>query len=232
MVRKLLFRNSPTDLVRCKSITLYGDEISPPVRFVQMTADMLGIQYKFKKVDLFKQENKQDFFKKINPLQKVPALKVGDTVITDSHAIAMFLCENSDGQTLYPDDPIIRPIVQQMMFFNSSTLFNIDSTIYSNFFAGSESIDVKLIRDWTLALDYLEYQLRKHEWLAYDKMSLCDLCCAATVSTLQLLIPPTEKHKKVNRWLKRLEEIPCHSINKIGLDRLQIFIDQIKDVAH
>lgn len=44
---------------------LYGDEISPPVRFVLMTASILKIDIDFRKIDLFKTENRSDFFKKV-----------------------------------------------------------------------------------------------------------------------------------------------------------------------
>lgn len=163
---------------KAPALTLFADEASPPVRFVQMTASMLSVPMKIHDIDLFKGENRTEFYKKvltlltndlkkflklrwklvlkllpwsvltswltvtifidlpnlhtfqINPLLKVPALQVDDHIITDSHAIALYLCQEFGGHMLYPQDVIIRSRVHQMMFFNASTLFPIDSAIF------------------------------------------------------------------------------------------------------
>lgn len=45
---------------------LYGDEASPPVRFAMMTASLANIDIEFKKIDLFKGENRTEFYKKVS----------------------------------------------------------------------------------------------------------------------------------------------------------------------
>lgn len=44
---------------------LYGDEKSPPVRFVLMTASVLGVDLHFQKVDLFKNEHRSESYRKV-----------------------------------------------------------------------------------------------------------------------------------------------------------------------
>lgn len=56
-------------------------------------------------------------------------MQVGDTKILDSHAIALYLCQIAKQQILYPENPIMRAKVNQMLFFNSGTLFRIDNYI-------------------------------------------------------------------------------------------------------
>lgn len=65
----------------------------------------------------------------INPLKKVPAMKVENQVICDSHAIALYLCNQVDNN-LYPADNLTKARVDQMLFFNSSSLFQVDSKIF------------------------------------------------------------------------------------------------------
>lgn len=43
---------------------LYGDDASPPVRFVRMTAAFLNIELNYHPIDLFKEENNSEFYKK------------------------------------------------------------------------------------------------------------------------------------------------------------------------
>lgn len=67
----------------------------------------------------------------INPLQKVPALVIGDEVISDSHAIALYLCQRNENQNVYPEDDIIlKARVDEMLFYNATTLFPVNSAIY------------------------------------------------------------------------------------------------------
>ena len=48
-------------------ITVYGMELSAPVRCVMMTCEVVGVEYEFKKVDLMAGENKTpEYLKVIN----------------------------------------------------------------------------------------------------------------------------------------------------------------------
>nr|WDQ36045.1 glutathione S-transferase epsilon-5 [Grapholitha molesta] len=209
------------------NLVLYGDEASPPVRFVLMVAAMLDIKYDYKHIDLFKEENKSASFTKINQLQKVPAMQIGDNVICDSHAIALYLCHAEGSHRLYPEDPVSRALINQTLFFNSGTLFPIDSYIYSEYFRGIWPADDAKIEQWHSALDRLEHLLANQMWLAYHKVTLADLCCATTVSSLQLLVPPLDRHVKVKQWLDRLKKNSCYEINIRGLERLESCISKV-----
>lgn len=61
-------------------------------------------------------------------------------------------------------------------------------------------------------------------------MQLCDLSCAATVSSCRLLVPSLVKHKRLNQWLEKLEDYPCFEINAKGLQRLKSFVDVAKNM--
>lgn len=64
--------------------------------------------------------------------------------------------------------------------------------------------------------------------LMFSQISLSDLCCAATVSSLQLLIPASDSHEKINQWMDRLQELHCFKINANGLKRLKMFVEIMK----
>ncbi|XP_073954196.1 glutathione S-transferase 1-like isoform X2 [Choristoneura fumiferana] len=207
-------------------LVLYGDEASPPVQFVMMAGSMLNIEMDFRHIDIFKAENRSDFYTKINPLQKVPALRVdGDVIISDSHAIAMYLCSISDSQNLYPEDPVTRARVNQLMFFNAGTLFPIDSLIFTQYFRGNWPPKKTKIEQWYSALDHLEYRLTNNRWLVNDKMCLGDICCATTVGSLQLLVPLLDRHVKLSAWINRIRQLPCFQIHLRGVQRLKAFVE-------
>ncbi|XP_049877426.1 glutathione S-transferase 1-like isoform X2 [Pectinophora gossypiella] len=209
--------------------TLFGDIVSPPVRFVMMTASALEIDLNFHKVDLFRGENKTEFYTKINRLQKVPALEIENEVILESNAIALYLCNRSKDRDLYPSEILPKARVDQMLFFNSGELFPLDSAIFSAFFANEWPIDATQVEKWNTLLDYLESVLVNSKWLAGEKMRLCDLSCAATISSLRLLIPPLKRHSKVNDWLENINALPFSHINAAGLKVLKTNVETVKD---
>ncbi|KAJ8717579.1 hypothetical protein PYW07_005509 [Mythimna separata] len=211
-----------------KKPILYGDEASPPVRFAMMTASLLNIDLEFHYIDLFKAENRSEFYKKINPLQKVPALSVDGDIICDSHAIALYFCRTGNGQELYPEATIPRTKIDEWLYFNAGVLFPIDSAIFTEYFAGKWPADEVKVNNWYSALDYLELKLRDQKWLTGDKMRLCDLCCGTTISSLEILVPLLQRHENVKNWLEALNSVSCFEVNKRGLKRLQSFVDILK----
>nr|NP_001299034.1 glutathione S-transferase 1-1 [Papilio xuthus]BAM18515.1 glutathionetransferase [Papilio xuthus] len=209
-------------------LILYGDEASPPVRFVQMTASILGINLDFRNVDLFGGENKTEFYKNINPLQKVPCLMTHAEVLVDSHAIALYLCRRWDTEhVLYPPGDLAQAHCDEILFYNATTLFPIDSDIYTKFFAGIPASKER-IDDWLKALDFLENRLKNYKWLAGDKMMLADICAVATISTVLCSIPLADHHVKLRRWFNEIEQQPFYNINKRGLERLMKFVTAVK----
>lgn len=60
------------------------------------------------------------------------------------------------------------------------------------------------------------------------QIQLCDLCCAATISSLELLIPALDKFPLLKQWMEELEKLPCFEINKKGLNQLNEFVKIFK----
>ncbi|XP_068620650.1 glutathione S-transferase E14-like [Battus philenor] len=205
-------------------LILYGDEAAPPVRFVLMTACALGVNLDFRSINLFANENRTEAYKKINPLQKVPSMVIDNQNICDSHVISLYLCRKWDTKhTLYPQDDLTKAKVDEILFFNSSTLFPIDSEIFSKFFAGSSASENR-IEDWYKALDFLDNRLHSQPWLAGDKMMICDICALSTITSMLCLMPLAERHVGLKKWLKAFENQPFFNINKKGLERLQKYV--------
>ncbi|KAJ2948768.1 hypothetical protein O0L34_g8027 [Tuta absoluta] len=227
--RYFYFHRSSRNVSTTDKPVLYGDLASPPVRFVLMTASHLKIDLNFQKIDLFQGEQKGCFFTKINPLQKVPALAVRNEVIRDSHAISLYLCNISKNRELYPDDNLIKAKINEMLFFNADLLFAIDRAIFTAYFAGEFPVDDKKLKQWYSMLDYLNNILMRNEWLAGDKMTLSDICCVSTVSSVSILHPILGRHSKIKEWIKKMQRLSYYSINEDGLHRLKDFVQKVNN---
>ncbi|KAI5636533.1 glutathione S-transferase 1-like isoform X1 [Phthorimaea operculella] len=227
--RYIYFQRSLSNVSTTDKMVLYGDKASPPVRFVLMTASHLQIDVNFQQIDLFQGEQKGGLFTKINPLQKVPALAVGNDVIRDSHAISLYLCNMSENRELYPDDCLIKAKVNEMLFFNADVLFPIDRDIFTAYFAGKFPVDEEKLQQWYAMLDYLNNILTKNKWLAGDKMTLSDICCVATVSSVSIMHPLLERHIKIKEWIKKMQQLSYYRINNDGLIRLKNFVQKLNN---
>lgn len=71
----------------------YYDERSPPVRSVLLLINALNIDIEYKLVDLFEIDHLKEEFIQINYFHTVPCLKHKDLILTDSHAILVYLCD-------------------------------------------------------------------------------------------------------------------------------------------
>ncbi len=60
---------------------------------VALLLEELGLPYAVKPVDIFKGEQHEAGFRRINPNGKLPAVVIDETVLFDSHAILLYLAE-------------------------------------------------------------------------------------------------------------------------------------------
>lgn len=76
-------------------------------------------------VDLFKKEQLNEDFVKINPQHTVPTLDDNGFVLNESRAIAVYLIETNfpNGHSLYPKDATQRALINQKLQFDCGTLY-------------------------------------------------------------------------------------------------------------
>lgn len=84
----------------------------------------LNIDVAVKVVDLLAKEQFDEEFVKLNPSHQVPVLVDGDFVLTESRAIMAYIVNSKKpGNSLYPVNSKIRAKVDQLLYFDSSVMF-------------------------------------------------------------------------------------------------------------
>eukprot|EP00611_Tribonema_gayanum_P012360 TRINITY_DN22990_c0_g1_i1.p1 TRINITY_DN22990_c0_g1~~TRINITY_DN22990_c0_g1_i1.p1 ORF type:complete len:269 (-),score=58.24 TRINITY_DN22990_c0_g1_i1:333-1139(-) len=94
--------------------TLYASAQCPYAQRSVITANELGVPFKLHPIELGR-DNKQDWYQKINPVGKVPAVQAGDDIVVESLVINEYLVEKFGADatsTLMPVDALGRALVR------------------------------------------------------------------------------------------------------------------------
>ncbi len=96
---------------------LYTFPPSPNSLCCQAVANQIGIELELIPVDLPGGGQMAPEFIKLNPNHKIPTLVDGDFCLWESSAIMLYLAHRAPESQLVPDDPKLKAIVAQWMFW-------------------------------------------------------------------------------------------------------------------
>ena len=135
----------------------------------------IGQPYDIKLVTLSKGENQKPEYLAINPMGKVPALKHGDTVITEVAAICTYLADE------FPDKKLNIPVgaprrgeYLKWLFFGPSV---IEPAMTDRAFPRKETPRAAALgwRDFDLVLDIVSKAVAKGPYLMGDQFTAADI---------------------------------------------------------
>ncbi|XP_045486923.1 glutathione S-transferase 1-like [Pieris rapae] len=193
-------------------LTLYKCDLSPPVRSVLMVIEHLKLPVQFVDVNFIKGEQLTEEYKKINPQHTVPTLIDDDFILGDSHAISMYLINKyAKDDSLYPSDPKLRAIVDQRLHFDSGILFPVAKNGFGQVvFQGAKKMSDDAVEKILSAYEFTD-QFATNTWLAGEQFTIADICCVATISSLNNLVPiDAKKYPRLYAWLKRCSELDIY----------------------
>jgi len=193
-------------------IQLYGMQLSAPCRLVQMTADVVGVEFDFKTVDLMAGEHMKPEYLAINPQHNLPAIVDGELKLNESRAIAAYLVNMYGGdkkETLLPSDPKIRAIVDQRMYFDMGTFYKaFGDCVYPVLFGTGEVTDKERER-LAEVLGWVNCMVKEDKFIAgTDHMTLADISNLATCSTLHAAgLLDGDKFPNIVTWFNKMKNL-------------------------
>lgn len=99
-------------------LKLYGGARSR-ASIVQWYLEEIGVPYEFVLLDMGAGEHRQEAYRKLNPMGKVPAIQDGDFTLWESGAILLYLAEKHGK---LPESPEARAIATQWTLFANATM--------------------------------------------------------------------------------------------------------------
>lgn len=150
------------------------------------TLQELGVPFESTTVDLPAGDHRTPEFLRINPAGKIPALVDGDTVLTESVAIVLYLADKYPAKRLIPADAAARAQVYRWLLFAVTELEQPLWRIARNSFIYPEAqrlpADVAIARrEFTEMATVLDDHLRGREFVVGDRVTVADFVTAYTL---------------------------------------------------
>jgi len=193
-------------------LKIYGSRNSGSANKVEYTAMLLGMDYEYKEMD-FQKDLKTEWYLKIHPAGKIPAIDDDGFVLFESSAICKYLCDKK-GSGLYPKDLKQRAIIEQWIDFSIQHVGSaMGKVAYGKLFAPMQGlpVDEASIKEGTQFLErflpIVDKQLGKRKFLASDKMTLADINLFAVLEYAEKAQYDLSKYKSITSWRNKLMEM-------------------------
>jgi len=179
---------------------------------VSVALEELGLPYTVHPIDLAAQVQKQDWFLKLNPNGRIPAIvdrEADDFAVFESGAILVYLAEKTG--RLMPADAKGRSQVMQWLMFQMGGIGPMmgQANVFYRYFPEKIQPAIDRYQNESRRLfGVLERQLAEHEWLAGD-YSIADIANWCWVRTHEWSGVSVEGLPGVQRWLAAMKARPA-----------------------
>jgi glutathione S-transferase len=161
-------------------VNVYTYILCPYCKPVEYLLKANNIEFVRHELDLMKGEQKSEEYKKINPLQKVPAIIEDDFILFESNTITRYLCNSKNIEDRwYPKNPKKRSNVDLYFDWHAGNASNLFKFTYAKFgwFQNLTLEEGKSTSDAAFQ-DFERIFLTKSKFLAGDEVSIADLALA------------------------------------------------------
>ncbi|MCR9142112.1 MAG: glutathione binding-like protein [bacterium] len=173
----------------------------------------LELPYTVRSIDLGAKEQKADWFLKINPNGRIPAIidrEADDFAVFESGAILMYLAEKTG--RLWPADAKARSIVIQWLMFQMGGLGPMQgqANVFYRYAPEKIPFAIERYQNETLRLyGVLDGRLQDHEYLAGAEYSIADIANFSWVRAYAWAGLRIKQFPHLKRWLKQIAERPA-----------------------
>jgi len=180
---------------------------------VSIALEELGLPYSVRQISLGKLEQKEEWFLKINPNGRIPAIidhDNGDFAVFESGAILVYLAEKTG--KLLPAEPKARSRVLQWLMFQMGGVGPMMGQANVFFRYAPEKIPYAIERyqrESRRLFEVLERQLKDSKYIANDEYSIADIALHSWVAGHEWSGVSIEGLAGLKRWLDMVGARPA-----------------------
>jgi len=188
-------------------ISIYSFPLSGHAHRVVLFAALANITHELVNVDLAAGEHKQAEFLAINPDGQVPVIKDGDTVISDSNAILVYLARQYAPEFL-PQHPAEEAQVQKFLTMAAGEIAYgpAAARLITLFSAPLDA--ASCLANAHKALTKLETHLNDKQWLVANKLTIADIAIYSYVAHAPEGNVSLHEYPNVRSWLANMQQQP------------------------
>ncbi|MGC3936825.1 glutathione S-transferase family protein [Roseobacter sp. EG26] len=174
---------------------------------VELFASLIGIDHELIDVDLANGAQKSEAFLSLNPAGQVPVIEDGQSVISDSNAILVYLARKFAPDWL-PSDPLNEAQVQRFLSLAAGEIANgpAAARLITVFGAPLDADRCQTIA--SIALGRLEQHLEGRDWLVGTRPSIADVAIYSYTAHAPEGNVSLDPYPKVRALLARIEALP------------------------
>ncbi|MDQ0995513.1 glutathione S-transferase [Phyllobacterium ifriqiyense] len=187
---------------------LYFHPLSGHAHRARLFLSLLGQSFELIEVDLAKGEHKKPEFLELNSFGQVPVLVDGETVISDSNAILVYVARKLGKTDWFPEDAVGGARVQRWLSVAAGQLaFGPAAARLITVFGAKFNAEEVIGRAHAL-YKVLEGELTVRKWLAADHITVADVAIYSYTARAPEGNVDLSAYPNLRAWLQRIEALP------------------------
>lgn len=175
---------------------------------VHWMLEELGVPYEIELLQLETEEHKREEYLAVNPMGKVPALRHGEIVVTETAAICAYLAE------VFPEAGMDVPVGSNLrgeylrwMFFSPVTVE--PAVLWKALGSVVTEVDYQPFAELATVARTLQSALRGREFIVGEHFSAADVMIGSSIMWGTQLMPVMPVHPELVEYWGRLEQRPA-----------------------
>jgi glutathione S-transferase len=207
------------------AIELYWGSGSPFAWRVLLTLEIKRLSYESKLLEFSKQEHKSSAYLKLNPRGKVPTLKDGDFVLSESQAIMAYLDRKQSHPPIFGRTPQETGLIWRSISECDSYLLQPGFEVVSPLYFGTGLENTEKIHNAAATIreefKKIDSNLSSSSWLIGNDITAADIVLFPLIQTLLRaaskeaakplnlgFLPLQQTYPAIAAWVKRIEALP------------------------
>lgn len=199
-------------------IKLYGDEPSGNSYKVKLMLSLLGIDYRWIRIDLLKGEQKFPEFLALNPFGQLPVLIDESVTLADAQAILVYLARRyGDDQWLPLDAEALSRVIRWLSIAAGEIRQGPESArLYHLFKATSINLE-RANQKSEFILTQLDQHLAGQEWLELGRPTIADIATFPYIALAPDGKVWLDSYPNVLAWIERVKQL-AGFVGMVGIE--------------